>query len=107
MRIKRTESDKSIALLEKITGQRLTINNCIWAIRKCKEMTSVEFAEKLGISRQCLCDIEHNRRRISPEMAARFAKKLGHSEEQFIRLAFQAELDKLGLPFHVGIERAA
>ncbi len=101
------KSDKSLALLESISGMKLTIGNLLWSLRECEEMTQVAFAKKLKISRQYLCDLEHGRRGLSPEMAAKFAKKLGYSEEQFIRLALQDALDRVGLPFDVDIKRAA
>ena len=107
MSTKKSVTDKSLALLESISGKKLTIGSLLWSIRECDEITQIAFADKLGISRQYLCDIEHHRRGLSPEMAAKFAKKLGYSEEQFIRLAIQDELDRVGLPFDVEIKRAA
>lgn len=105
MRTKKT--DKTLALLESISGEKLTIGSLLWSIRECEEMTQVEFAKKLKISRQYLCDLEHHRRGLSPEMAVKFSKKLGYSEEQFVRLALQDQLDRVGLPFDVEIKRAA
>ena len=61
----------------------------------------------MGISRQYVCDLEHGRRGVSPGMAAKLAKKLKYSEEQFIRLSLQDELDRAGLPFEVDVARAA
>ncbi len=101
------KSTKSLALLESISGKKLTIGNLLWALRECEQITQVAFAKQLNISRQYLCDLEHNRRGLSPDMAAKFAQQLGHSEEQFIRLALQDALDRAGLPFNVEIKRAA
>lgn len=100
-------SEKSLALLERISGKKLTIGNLMWSIRECEEATQVAFAKNLGLSRQYLCDLEHGRRGLSPKMAAKLAKKLGYSEEQFIRLALQDELDRVGLRFDVDIKKAA
>lgn len=93
--------------IEKITGGPLTLGKLIWAIRQSEEMTQVDFAEQLGISKQHLCDIEHGRKPVSPKLAAEYAVKLGYSEKQFIRLALQDELDRAGLPFEVEIKKAA
>lgn len=101
------KSDKSLAFLETLTGEKLTIGNFLWAIREGEEMTQVEFAKRLKISRQYLCDIEHGRRGVSPKMAVGFAKKLGYSDKQFIRLALQDELDRQGLHFSVEVKEAA
>ncbi len=105
MSIKKAE--KTLTLLEEISGNKLTIGSCLWSIRECEEMTQIVFAKKLDISRQYVCDLEKGRRGISPSMAATFAKKLGYSQVQFIRLALQDELDRAGLPFEVGDLRAA
>ena len=88
--------------LEKINGEKLTLGRLLWAIRTGDEITQIDFADKLGISKQRLCDIEHNRRNISPGLAAAYAKKLGYSQEQFIRLALQDMLDRENL--HVCVQ---
>jgi transcriptional regulator with XRE-family HTH domain len=94
-------------LLEEISGQKLTLASFIRSIREGEEWSQVTLSEKLGVSRQYICDLEHNRRSVSPEMASKFAKDLGYSEEQFIRLSIQDSLDKIGLPFNVDVKRAA
>ncbi|MAZ77267.1 MAG: transcriptional regulator [Legionellaceae bacterium] len=101
------KSDKSLALLEDISGEPLSLGRFLWAIREGEEWTQVEFAKKLGVSRQYVCDLEHNRKGLSPSMASKFSKLLGYSEAQFIRLAIQRELDKANLPFQVAVEDAA
>lgn len=63
------------------------------------------FAKKLGVSRQYICDLEHHRRGVSLEMAVKFSRKLGYSEEQFIRLVLQDEADRAGLRFDVEINK--
>jgi len=75
----------------------------IYAIRESEGKTQVEFAKKLGCSKQHLCDIEHDRKRISPRMAATYAKILGYSQEQFIRLALQDIIDRDGLKMVVEV----
>lgn len=89
--------------MEKITGGKLTLGKFILAIRECEEMAQVEFAEKLGCSKQYLCDLEHDRKNISPKMAVNYAKILGYSQEQFIRLALQNLVDRDEIRVTVGI----
>jgi transcriptional regulator with XRE-family HTH domain len=98
---------QSLKSIEKIVGGKLTLGKLLWAIRKSKEITQVNFAKQLNISKQHLCDIEHGRKVVSPKLAAEYAIKLGYSEKQFIRLALQDELDRAGLPFNVEVKRAA
>ena len=92
--------------LEKLNGGPLKFGQIIWAIREANEYSQTEFAKKLSVSRAHLCDIEKGRRTVSPERAARWAKKLGHLPEQFVRLALQAQLEKAGLNMTVEIKTA-
>lgn len=106
MSTKEKMSDKSLKRLEKISGQKLTLGALIKAIREGEEMTQVEFAQTLVVSKQYLCDLEHGRRVPSPKLAAAYAEKLGYSQEQFVRLALQAMLNKDKIPFIVVLKPA-
>ncbi|MEM9243735.1 MAG: helix-turn-helix domain-containing protein [Pseudomonadota bacterium] len=97
-------SKKTMRTLEKITRGKLTMGKMLLAIRQCEEASQAEFADKLGISRQRLCDIEHQRRFISPKMAAHYAQILGYSAEQFIRVSLQDMLKNDGLNATVDIK---
>ncbi|MFN7098544.1 MAG: transcriptional regulator [Gammaproteobacteria bacterium] len=97
----------TLNFLKNLTGESLSIANLILTIREGEEESQVVFAKKLGITRQRLCDIEHGRSRISPRLAAKFAKKLGYSESQFIRLALQDLLDRDHLNYIVKLNNAA
>lgn len=78
--------------LEKI-HRKLALGSAIQSIRLCEEETQTAFAKKLKISTQYLCDIEHNRKIISPKKAKKMADILGYSPEQFLALAIQDSLD--------------
>ena len=99
---------KSAAMktLEKIAGGPLTLGRAIESIRKGLELSQNECAEKLGISKSHLCDVEKGRKTVSPERAARWAKVLGYPESVLVRLAIQGELDAAGLKYKVEIEAA-
>lgn len=107
MNTKLSKTDQSLKFLESVSGKKLTIGNLLWAIREADEIKQIDFAKNLDISRQYLCDLEHNRRGLSPATAAKFARTLGYSEEQFIRLAIQDALDRAGLQFEIEIHKAA
>jgi len=66
----------------------------------------VEFAKRLGISRSHFCDIEKGRKSVSVARAARFAKILGYSEAQFVRLSLQGLVEESGLKLRVRIDAA-
>ena len=52
---------------------------------------------RLGISKSQLCDIENDRKTVSPERAHKFARILGYSKKQFVKLALQKILDDAGI----------
>ena len=85
----------------------MTLGNLLLSLRQCEQMSQVDFAKQLGISRQNLCDIEHHRRFVSPKMAAEYADKLGYSKNQFVRLCLQDLLDRDQLCMTVDIKEAA
>ena len=72
-------------------------------MRVGEELTQLAFAEKLGLSRSHLNDIEKGRKAVSPERAARFAEVLGYSEARLVQPALQDLLDRGGLKLHVDV----
>jgi plasmid maintenance system antidote protein VapI len=101
----KTKSD-TIKYLERVAGRPLTLGGLIESIRLGEEMSQSAFARKLGVSPSHLCDIKKGRKVIGPERAARFAKLLGRSPEQFVRLSLQELIDEVGLKMRVNIDAA-
>ena len=64
-RIVFSKSD-TMKFLEKKAGSPLTIATLLVAIRKSEEISQVDFADLLEISRSHLCDIEKKRKGLSP-----------------------------------------
>jgi transcriptional regulator with XRE-family HTH domain len=60
----------------------------------------------LGVSRSHICDVEKGRKVVSAERAAKWAKILGYSDIQFVRLALQDQLDKAGVKMNVKVGAA-
>jgi transcriptional regulator with XRE-family HTH domain len=77
-------TQETLQYLESLMGEKLTLGAFILAIRQGEELSQVEFAKMLGVSRQILCDIEHGRRIISPKKAAEYAELLGKVPEVFL-----------------------
>ena len=100
------KKSEAVRFLEKLAGE-LTLSNLLTAIRQGEELSQAEFAKLLGVSRQYLCDIEHDRRSISPKVAAAFAKKLGYSPQQFVRLCLQDLVNRDGLKLKIDVQDAA
>ena len=100
-----TKSD-TMRYLERVAGRPLTLGGLIESIRLGEETSQAAFARKLGISASHLCDIEKGRKVVGPERAARFAKILGRSPEQFVRLSLQELVDEAGLKMRVNVDAA-
>ncbi len=92
--------------LEQTAGRPLTLGGLLESIRLGEEMSQAAFARKLGVSPSHLCDIEKGRKVVSPERAARFARTLGRSPEQFVRLSLQEMVDEAGLKMKVDVAAA-
>ena len=106
-RPKKAVKSDAILFLEKLGGGPLTFGRLLYSIRMGDEISQVDFAKKLGISKAHLCDIEKDRRIVSPSRAWAWGKKLGYPPEQFIELALQSALEREGLHFQVKIISAA
>ena len=100
-----TSKSNAMQFLEKLTGGPLTFGRMLQSIRLGEEKSLDVFAELLGVSRSNLSDIEHGRRGVSVERAARWAELLGYSQTQFVRLALQAQLDQAGLELYAQVTR--
>ncbi len=101
-----TRKSKTSRALEKAAGTPLTLGGLLEATRLGEELSQVEFSKQLGISRSHLCDIEKGRKSVSPARAARFAKVLGYSQAQFVRLALQGLVEEAGLKLKVRVDAA-
>jgi transcriptional regulator with XRE-family HTH domain len=102
----RKAKDSADAFLEKLMGGPLSLGGALSAIRETEGESLASFSERLEISRSHLSDVEHGRRSVSPERAARFAKALGQSQAQFVRLALQDQVRSAGLKFRVDVHAA-
>ncbi|WP_440617663.1 hypothetical protein [Cysteiniphilum sp. 6C5] len=63
--------------------------------------------QKIGISTQQLCDIEHGRRPVTVQLAVRFAKALAMSQKTFVKLALQDMLKREGLHYKINLDGTA
>lgn len=92
--------------LEKLMGGPLTFGGALSALRESEGETLSQFAERLSVTRMHLSDIEHGRRTVSLERAAKFAIALGQNEAQFVRLALQDQVRDAGLKLRVEVHAA-
>lgn len=93
----------AVEFLEGLAGGPLTFGRLVRSIRLGEEESLETFADKLGVSRTNLSDIEHGRRGVSVERAAEWAVTLGYSPNQFVELAVQAQLDAAGIELRASV----
>lgn len=101
-----TKSYLNIESLEEKFGP-MSVGLFIRSFREADELSQTEFAKKLRISKANLCDIEKNRKLVSPERAARYAKILKVPESTLIQLAIQDLLRQAKLPYEVIIKKVS
>ena|SRR3990167_9625586 len=100
------KSVPALPFLDKLLG-RSTLGKTIAAIRQSDEISQSDFAKKLRVSQSYLCDLEKNRKVISPKKAAEFARILDHSEVLFVTLAIDDMLSRQGLHYRIELHEAA
>ncbi len=83
---------------------KMTLGDFIKSLRESDEISQTEFALRLKISRANLCDIEKNRKLVSPERAARFAKVLGYPEVLFVKLSLEDILRQSNLKYQIDLK---
>ncbi|MCZ2142015.1 MAG: helix-turn-helix domain-containing protein [Ignavibacteriales bacterium] len=86
--------------LELRMGKR-TVGAFLRSWRMSHELSQVDFARKLKMSRANLCDIEMGRKGVSPEKAAEIAKTLGYSINVLVEMAIEEQLAAGGLKYTV------
>ena len=99
-KVKTSKTKSTETILKDILGH-VTFGEMLKSLRLGNEMTQVEFAQKLKISKQDLCVIEGCRKVVSVERALKFAKSLKESPEVFASYILQDEIYKAKLKLKV------
>lgn len=81
----------------------LTFAGYMRSVRDVMDLSQVEMARYLKISKSTLCDIEKGRQLVSPALAAKIAKRTKHSVKLAISLSLQDQLRKAKLDYQVSI----
>ncbi len=93
-------------VFEKLTGP-FTFATFILGSRTTLDLTQVQMAKKIGISKAALCEIEKGRTLVSPKAAVRYAKKAGFSVTVALEACLQDQLRKANIKKRIRIEDAA
>jgi DNA-binding XRE family transcriptional regulator len=91
-----------VAELEKQYGP-LTFGRLLKSHREGEELSQVEMAKKLGLSKQSLNDLENGRKIPSIKRAVHIAKKIGLLEDLMIQLVLQDQVDREHLNVRVTV----
>jgi transcriptional regulator with XRE-family HTH domain len=106
MTTRKSKGSSGAELAKKLLGGPLSMGAALAGLRDLHDLTQVELARRVGMSRQHICDIEKHRRFVSPAKAAEIAKRLGHPEAYFVKLALQDIINHDGLKYKVNVEAA-
>jgi transcriptional regulator with XRE-family HTH domain len=101
------KKSNAVKYMESLRGGPLTFGRLLHSIRICDEISQTQLADMMGMSRSNICDIEKDRRAVTIEKAAQFAKALGYSENQFIATVIEDQLRQAGIPLMVELKKAA
>lgn len=75
---------------------KISLGGFLRAHRLGEEMSQVEFAKFLGISKQHLCDLEKDKGNVSIKLCKELAEKIEVPPEWLAALALQYMIDKEG-----------
>ena len=103
-----TRSSQSINALAatKDIWDTMTFGGLIRALRLSDEITQVQLAKKIGVSKQFLSDVEHNRKDIGISFAKKISDALGYSLEPLLELLIQDQLRSQHLNYIVELRKA-
>ena len=92
--------------LKEINKTAFSFGVLLASLRKADEVTQVELADKVGVSKGLICDIEKGRRNASLELATQIANALGYPKEPMIKQIFEDQLREAKLKLKVKLEAA-
>lgn len=103
-----TESNSFNALeATKDTWDTMTFGGLVHSLRMSDEITQVDLAKKIGVSKQFLSDVEHNRKDVGINFAKKIADALGYSIEPLIELLIRDQLRRQHLNYTVELKKAS
>jgi transcriptional regulator with XRE-family HTH domain len=91
----------------KAVWNKMTFGGLIRSLRTSDEISQVELAKMLKVSKQFLSDVEHNRKEVGISFAKKIAKALGYSIEPLIELLIRDQLKRQKLYYIVELKKAS
>lgn len=91
----------------KDTWDSMTFGGLVHSLRMSDEITQVDLAKRVGVSKQFLSDVEHNRKDVGINFAKKIADALGYSIEPLIELLIRDQLRRQHLNYTVELKKAS
>lgn len=87
--------------------ENMTFGGLIRSLRKSDEISQIDLARKLGVTKQFLSDVELNRKEVGIAFAKKLASSLGYSIEPLLELLIRQQLKRHRLNYIVEIKKAS
>lgn len=87
--------------------EEMTFGSLLRSLRMSDDITQVDLAKKLKISKQFLSDVEHDRKNIGIDFAKKVADVMGYSIEPLLELIIKDQLKKSNLKYSVYLKKAS
>lgn len=99
----------SLNALEATKGlwNEMTFGGLVRSLRLSDEISQVELANRVGVSKQFLSDVEHNRKDVGIAFAKKVSDALGYSIEPLIELLIRDQLRRQHLNYTVELKHAS
>ena len=78
---------------------KMNFGGLIRSLRMSDELSQVELAEMLDVSKQFLSDVEHNRKEVGIAFAKKVSSVLGYSIEPLLELLIRQQLKRQNLNY--------
>lgn len=86
---------------------KMTFGGLVRSLRLSDGIPQVKLAKKLGVSKQFLSDVEHNRKDVGISFAKKISSALGYSVEPLLELLIKQQLKRQRLNYIVEIKKAS
>ena len=85
----------------------MTFGGLVHSLRISDEISQVDLAKQIGVSKQFLSDVEHNRKDVGISFAKKIAEALDYSIEPLIELLIRDQLRRQHLNYIVDLKKVA
>ena len=103
------KTEESINALEatKDLWEEMSFGSLVRSLRLSDEVSQVDLAQKVGVSKQFLSDVENNRKEVGIPFAKKISDALGYSIEPLVELLIRDQLRKQDLDYIVELKQAS